>query len=71
MRNVFRNMLFGLRFRLDKKRAEKALDRERAATVDEAIDHLVDGIDPAIRLVGGYKKKLWPEREKNPGSPEP
>ncbi|NNF95593.1 MAG: hypothetical protein HKM94_01540 [Halobacteria archaeon] len=27
--------------------------------MDEAIEHLVDGIDPNMRLVSGYKKKLW------------
>ncbi len=57
-------MLFGLRSRLDKRKAEKARDRQRATTIDEAIEHLVDGVDPKIRLVIGYKKKLWPAVDK-------
>lgn len=52
-------MLFGLRSRLDKRRAERALVRERAIIVEEAIEQLVNGIDPNMRLVIGYKKKLW------------
>ena len=52
-------MLFGLRSRLDKRRAEKALERQRAALVEDAIEQLVDGVDPNMRLVVGYKKKLW------------
>lgn len=52
-------MLFGLRSRLSKRKAEKALDQKRAATVDTAIEQLVDGIDPGMRVVPGYKKKLW------------
>ena len=52
-------MLFGLRSRLDNKRIEKARTQQRIAVVDEAIEHLVDGIDPNMRLVTGYKKKLW------------
>jgi hypothetical protein len=59
MTSIFKHMLFRLRSRLDKRRAEKALDRKRAAMVEEAIEHLVDGIDPNMRLVAGYKKKLW------------
>lgn len=57
-------MLFGLRSRLDKRSAEKARAKIREATVDEAIDHLVDGIDPKMRIVSGYKKKLWPAVDK-------
>ena len=59
MRSFFKYIVFGLRSRLDKRRAEKALERKRAAIVKEAIDRLVDGIDPNMRLVVGYKKKLW------------
>ena len=35
------------------------MDQKRAAIVDEAIERLVDGIDPNMRLVVSYKKKLW------------
>jgi hypothetical protein len=59
MRNLFKYILSDFRSRLDKRKSEKTREQERAATVDEAIDHLVDGIDPNIRLVVGYKKKLW------------
>ena len=52
-------MLFGLRLRLDQRKADKARERKRTAIVDEAIEHLVDGIDPNMRLIVGYKKKLW------------
>jgi hypothetical protein len=51
-------MLFGLRARLDKRRAEQALERKKAATINAAIDHLIDGIDPNMRLILGYKKRL-------------
>ncbi len=57
-------MLFGLRLRLDQRRADKARERKRAARVDEAIEHLVDGIDPNMRIIVGYKKKLWPSVDK-------
>lgn len=51
-------MLFGLRSRLDKRSAARARERQRAAKINAAIDHLIDGIDPNIRLVPGHKKKL-------------
>jgi len=53
MKSIFNYMLFGLRSRLDKRSAEKARAKIREATVDEAIDHLVDGIDPKMRIVSG------------------
>ena len=59
MRSIFKYIVFGLRSRLDNRRAKKALDRERAVIVEEAIERLVDGIDPNMRLIVGYKKKLW------------
>ena len=59
MRSRFKYVLFGLRSRLDKRKAEKAQERKKTATIDAAIEHLVDGIDPTMRAVIGYKKKLW------------
>lgn len=59
MRSIFKYILFELRSRLYKRRAGKALARKRAALVEEAIERLVAGIDPNMRLVAGYKKKLW------------
>jgi len=58
MSSKFKYMLFGLRARLDKRRAEQALERKKAETVNAAIDHLIDGIDPNMRLILGYKKRL-------------
>ncbi len=58
MTSIFKYMLFGLRARLDKRRAEQALERKNVATVNAAIDQLIDGIDPNMRLILGYKKKL-------------
>jgi len=51
-------MLLGLRTRLGKRSAIKARQRKKLATVNSAIDHLVDEIDPNMRFVIGYKKKL-------------
>ena len=51
-------MLFGLRSQLDKRTAAKARERKRVAKVNAAIEHLIDGIDPNMRLILGYKKKL-------------
>ena len=51
-------MLFGLRSRLDKRSAAKARERKRVAKVNAAIEQLIDGIDPNMRLILGYKKKL-------------
>jgi hypothetical protein len=59
MRSRFKYLLFGLRSQLGKRKAEKAQERKKAATIDVAIEHLVDGIDPTMRVVIGYKKKLW------------
>lgn len=64
MRNIFKYTLYGLRSRLSNIRTKKALERQRASIVNEAVDHLVDGIDPKIRFVSGYKKKLWREVDK-------
>jgi hypothetical protein len=51
-------MLLGLRTKLSNRRAAKALARKKTATVNAAIEQLIDGIDPNMRLVTGYKKKL-------------
>ena len=58
MKSIFKYLLFGLRTKLGKRRAAKALERRKIATVNAAIDHLVDGIDPNMRFVIGYNKKL-------------
>ena len=51
-------MLLGLRAKLSNKRVAKALARKKNATVNAAIEQLIDGIDPNMRVVSGYKKKL-------------
>lgn len=51
-------MFLGLRTKLSNRRAAKALARKKTATVNAAIEQLIDGIDPNMRFVIGYKKKL-------------
>ena len=51
-------MLVGLRASLAKRNAAKALQREKAATLNAAIEHLIDETDPNMRYILGYKKKL-------------
>lgn len=51
-------MLFGLRARLGKRKSAKAQERKKLATINAAIEHLIDGIDPNMRLILGHKKKL-------------
>ena len=58
MRSRFKYMLLGLRTKLSNRRAAKALARKKSATVNASIEQLIDGIDPNMRLVIGYKKKL-------------
>lgn len=44
---------------LRKRRVEKNTRRSKEAIVREAIESAVDGTDKMIRLVIGYRKKLW------------
>ena len=44
---------------------EKAHARERAETLRGAIEHVVDEINPKIRAVSGYRKKLAPAVERS------
>ena len=44
---------------LRKRRVEKTTRRHKEAIVREAIESAVDGTDKTIRLVMGYRKKLW------------
>lgn len=56
-------MLLGLRTKLGNRSAAKARQRMKLATLNSAIDHLIDEIDPSMRFVSGYKKKLSPAVE--------
>lgn len=50
--------LSGLRDSLLVKTRGKAAERNRAVTLTETMERVIDGTDGRIRLVGGYKKKL-------------
>jgi hypothetical protein len=58
MTNIFKYIFLWFRAKLSEKRAAKVRERKNTALVNDAIDHLIDGIDPNMRLVIGYKKKL-------------
>ena len=58
MRSIFKYMLFGLRARLGKRKSAKVQARKKSAMINAAIEHLIDGIDPNMRFILGYKKKL-------------
>ena len=46
-------------------RETKASKKEQARLVLEALEIIVDGTDPRIRLVSGYKRKLWQAVERS------
>ncbi|HHH45197.1 MAG TPA: hypothetical protein ENK49_13760 [Gammaproteobacteria bacterium] len=53
-------LLSGLRERRRRRRLDKAAARARKRALDEAIEHVVEEINPKLRALGGYRKKLRP-----------
>lgn len=58
MSNLLDHGILGLRDALLRNKQEKALRRNRAAEILNAVENVVDGTDSKIRLVPGYKKQL-------------
>ena len=59
MKSFFGNRFHGLRNAIDRHRQWQALRRSGDTSVLETVDSVADSIDSNIRLVPGYKKKLW------------
>jgi hypothetical protein len=52
--------LFGIRHVILGRRDTTRLDARQRALLEEAVEGVVDGIEPKMRLVRGYQKKLQP-----------
>ena len=57
---MFQEFLSDIRQRLARHKAKKAEARAREKDLLSAIDHVVDVINPRLRAVSGYRKKLKP-----------
>ena len=55
---MFRNLIARIKESRSQRRAEKAVARAREEAVMVAIEHVVDEINPKLRAVSSYRKKL-------------
>ena len=55
----------GIRQRHGRRKAAKAEARVRESELQTAIEHVVDTINPKLRAVSGYRKKLRPAVERS------
>ncbi|HHJ16224.1 MAG TPA: hypothetical protein ENJ80_05945 [Gammaproteobacteria bacterium] len=53
-------LVFAFREKRRQRRRIKATEQARERELQEAIEHVVDEVDPRIRALGGYRKKLRP-----------
>lgn len=58
MKLFFNNRLSGLRESIHRMRTAKTVRKDRYADIEDIIEEVVQGTDPRIRLVPGYRKKL-------------
>jgi hypothetical protein len=56
----WQQLVSGFREKRNKRKANKAAARVREGELQHAIEHVVDEINPRIRALGGYRKKLRP-----------
>ena len=57
---VLQKLVTGLRKKRRQRKSEKVAAQAREHELQQAIEHVVDEIDPRIRALGGYRKKLRP-----------
>ena len=56
----WQQLVSGFREKRSQRKADKAAARSRDRELQDAIEHVVDEINPRIRAIGGYRKKLRP-----------
>jgi hypothetical protein len=59
-----RSLLRFLRSRFAERRAKNAEWRQHEARIERAVERVVDQVDPRLRAVGGYRKRLLPAVER-------
>jgi hypothetical protein len=64
MKNLFSPILRRFRERTSRLKAEKTARLQHERRVAEVVEHVVDQVDPRLRAVAGYRKRLFPVIER-------
>jgi hypothetical protein len=67
MKALWNRLVAGVKEQWSRSRARNDAQKRHEREIDEAIERVVDQVNPRIRAVGGYRKKLFPVVERAVG----